>query len=113
VRIALGPELAKLPGAPTAEWPAGLPFRLPFAHGSMRLVVFAPRGEDLQQPHEQDEVYIVVQGAGVLEVEGEAFPFEAGDALFVPARKRHRFRDFGDDLVTWAVFYGPAGGEQP
>lgn len=111
MRIALDPELSKIPGPANGDWPEGVPFTMPFAHGSMRLVVFAPRGEDVQQPHEQDEVYIVVSGSGVLEIEGEEFPFEPGDALFVSAGKRHRFRDFGDDLVTWAVFYGPRGGE--
>ncbi len=31
--------------------------------------------------------------------------------LFVAAGVEHRFEDFGDDLLVWRVFYGPAGGE--
>ena len=34
-----------------------------------------------------------------------------GDALFVPAGVTHRFEKMSDDFVTWAVFYGPQGGE--
>ncbi|MFN0145328.1 MAG: cupin domain-containing protein [Dehalococcoidia bacterium] len=111
MRVNLATELTKLPGRPSPEWPAGVPFRAPFAHGSMRLVVFAPRGSDVQTPHGQDEVYIVVSGRGTLVIESEAFPFERGDALFVGAGKEHRFVDFSDDLVTWAIFWGPEGGE--
>jgi mannose-6-phosphate isomerase-like protein (cupin superfamily) len=111
VKVSLAGELAKLPGRPTAQWPGGLPFTAPFAHGTMRLVVFAPRGADVQTPHTQDEVYVAVSGRGTLQVEGEAFPFEPGDTLFVGAGKEHRFVDFSDDLVLWAVFWGPEGGE--
>jgi hypothetical protein len=35
----------------------------------------------------------------------------ADDALFVPANSAHRFVEFTHDLVTWAVFRGPKGGE--
>jgi len=49
----------------------------------------------------------------VLLVEEERFPFVAGDVLFVPANALHRFVEFSDDLVTWAVFWGPEGGESP
>jgi NAD(P)-dependent dehydrogenase (short-subunit alcohol dehydrogenase family) len=27
------------------------------------------------------------------------------------AEAQHRFADFTDDLVTWAIFWGPEGGE--
>lgn len=112
MRVPLAGEVAKLPRPANGQWPGGVPFTSPFAHGTMRLVVFAPRGQDVQEPHEQDEVYFVVSGTGTLVVEGERFDFVAGDALFVAARKEHRFVDFSDDLVTWAVFWGPAGGEE-
>ena len=40
---------------------------------------------DRQQPHDEDEVYVVLEGSGVLEVEGTATPLDEGMALFVPA----------------------------
>jgi len=64
-----------------------------------------------QTPHEQDEVYIVVQGRGVLFHDGKRDRFESGDFLFVAAATEHRFEDFSDDLLVWRVFYGPKGGE--
>src|SRR5215471_12580728 len=45
-------------------------------------VLVAPE-PDRQQPHEFDEVYIVLEGSGVLEVEGVATPLQEGGALFV------------------------------
>ena len=73
-------------------------------------IVFAPAGKDYQTTHTQDELYIVHRGHGVLLVEEERFPFVAGDVLFVPAHAMHRFVEFSDDFVTWAVFWGPEVG---
>ena len=77
----------------------------------MLLELYAPRGEDDQRPHDQDELYFVTSGSGVFVRDGERFPFVAGDALFVAAGVEHRFEEFTDDFETWVVFYGPEGGE--
>jgi mannose-6-phosphate isomerase-like protein (cupin superfamily) len=111
MRIPLAATMARLPLPATEEWPRGGWDTEPFRHGSMSLVLFTPRGHDYQSPHEQDELYIVMRGTGELVLEDEHIPFVAGDVLFVPARRRHRFERFSDDLVTWAVFWGPPGGE--
>ena len=80
-------------------------------HGSLELGFYRPEGADPQKPHDQDEVYIVQSGNGFF-VHGEKRePFEAGEALFVPAGDVHRFEDFSDDFAAWVIFYGPDGGE--
>jgi len=81
------------------------------ARGTLELGYYMPRGTDDQQPHEQDEVYIVRAGHGRFVLDGETQPFAPGDALFVPAGKPHRFENFSDDFAAWVVFYGPGGGE--
>ena len=53
-------------------------------------VLVAPE-PDRQQPHDDDEVYLVLEGSGALEVEGETVPIEKGQTLFVPAGAEHRF----------------------
>ncbi len=83
-----------------------------FTHGTLELGLYAPRGEDPQTPHDQDEVYIVMQGQGTLTVDGERHEFRPGDALFVPAGAVHRFEEFTPDLALWVVFYGAKGGER-
>ena len=80
-------------------------------HGSMRVGIYAPRGEDPQSPHTQDELYIVASGTGVFMRDGERRPFKPGDLIFVPAAADHRFEDFSDDFSAWVVFWGPHGGE--
>jgi mannose-6-phosphate isomerase-like protein (cupin superfamily) len=103
-------QVARLTDALAAVSP-GHPFHVLIKNGSMFTGLYAPGGEDRQQPHEQDEVYIVVRGDGVLECEGERLHCTTGDVLFVAARAAHRFVEMSEDFATWAVFYGPAGGE--
>ncbi len=82
-----------------------------FTNGSMRPLVYAPRGDDPQQPHDQDEIYVIQAGTGWF-VNGDVrHRFGPGDALFVHAGVEHRFEEFSDDLSMWVVFWGPDGGE--
>ena len=80
-------------------------------HGTMELGFYKPDGNDPQQPHDQDEIYIVQSGSGQFVCGDSRTPFEPGEALFVPAGVIHRFEDFSDDFAAWVVFYGPDGGE--
>jgi mannose-6-phosphate isomerase-like protein (cupin superfamily) len=89
----------------------GSRFATVFEHGTLHVEVYAPRGEDLQEPHEFDEVYIVVSGSGYFVNGPSRERFEPGDFLFVPAGVPHRFEDFTGDLTLWVLFYGPEGGE--
>ncbi|MGK2285691.1 cupin domain-containing protein [Pedomonas sp. V897] len=87
------------------------PFVTALAHGTMSVELFAPRGADTQQPHAQDELYIIREGSGWFLHEGERVPVKAGDVLFVRAGTEHRFVDFTPDFETWVIFWGPEGGE--
>lgn len=79
--------------------------------GTMSAGLYAPHETDDQEPHDQDEVYVVIAGSGFFRIEDERQPFGSGDLLFVPAGVEHRFEDFTPNLSVWAVFYGPSGGE--
>lgn len=107
--------LAQLPGPVDASYPNGQPFVPALVHGSMRVELFVPAasrlGKDVQQPHAQDELYVVQHGRARLRVAGEEHALRAGDVRFVPAGVDHRFEDFSQDFATWVVFYGPHGGE--
>ena len=111
MHVSLRQALSQLPLPATATWPEGVWDREVFSHGSMSLVLFAPRGTDYQSTHKQDELYVVLKGTGVLVVGEKRVNFSEGDALFVPAGVHHHFEEFTSDLTTWAVFWGPAGGE--
>jgi mannose-6-phosphate isomerase-like protein (cupin superfamily) len=89
-----------------------LPSATVFEHGTLQVKMYRPGVEDLQSPHDRDEVYFIVNGSGWFVNGNERHPFQTGDMLFVPAGVVHRFEQDTDDFCTWVVFYGPAGGEQ-
>ena len=91
--------------------PEGRRVAQPIAFGTMRTLLYAPRGHDPQQPHDQDEIYIILSGTGWFQRGEERIRFAPGEALFVPAGVTHRFTEFSADFATWVVFYGPKGGE--
>jgi mannose-6-phosphate isomerase-like protein (cupin superfamily) len=82
------------------------------AHGSMSVELYRPVNIDPQTPHNQDELYVIISGSGIFNLNGEVGPFQQGDVLFVPAGIEHRFLDFTEDFATWVIFYGPEGGER-
>jgi mannose-6-phosphate isomerase-like protein (cupin superfamily) len=65
-------------------------------------VLVAPE-PDKQQPHADDEVYVVLEGRGVLNVEGEAIPVVEGQAIFVPAGADHQFTAY-EALSVLVIF---------
>lgn len=82
-----------------------------FRHGTMSVEIYRPHEVDLQQPHLQDEVYVIISGTGNFQNGDKTHTFGPGDLLFVPAGVPHRFIDFTEDFCTWVIFYGAAGGE--
>ncbi|MGB0524449.1 MAG: GNAT family N-acetyltransferase [Flammeovirgaceae bacterium] len=87
------------------------PYVTLFRHGSMYVELYQPEKKDLQTPHDQDELYVVIKGTGTFELAGEHITFQPHDVLFAPAGVAHRFVEFSDDFKTWVIFYGPKGGE--
>ncbi|HVD87322.1 MAG TPA: cupin domain-containing protein [Jatrophihabitantaceae bacterium] len=65
-------------------------------------VLVAPE-PDRQQPHEDDELYIVLEGTGVLEVKGEQVAVREGSAVFVEAYAEHRFTAY-EHLSVLVIF---------
>jgi mannose-6-phosphate isomerase-like protein (cupin superfamily) len=111
MKISMSSLLASLPRPATTVWPQGEPFATAIEHGSMSLEVFAPRGQDRQEPHSQDELYFVMGGSAVFLHAGDRQRVATGDALFVKAGVDHHFEQMSADFVTWVVFWGPKGGE--
>ena len=70
-------------------------------------VLVAPEA-DKQQPHEDDEIYLVLDGDGILEVEGVEVPVKEGDAVFVEAGADHRFTAY-EQLAVLVMFERGSG----
>lgn len=72
-------------------------------------VLVAPE-PDRQQPHEDDEVYYVLEGQGVLEIEGTPVPLEQGQGVFVPAGAHHVFTAY--ERLSLLVLFHRRGGRR-
>lgn len=62
---------------------------------------------DMQAPHLEDEIYIVLEGSARLRVNDCEHEVGPGMILFVGATNEHSFFDIVEDLTLVAVF-GPA-----
>jgi mannose-6-phosphate isomerase-like protein (cupin superfamily) len=65
-------------------------------------VLVAPE-PDRQQPHDDDEVYVVLEGHGTLDIAGEQVDLRDGHAVFVPAGADHRFSGY-EQLSVLVIF---------
>jgi mannose-6-phosphate isomerase-like protein (cupin superfamily) len=65
-------------------------------------VLVAPE-PDRQQPHEDDELYVVLEGTGTLQVEGEEVAVREGSAVYVEAGADHRFTAY-EHLSVLVIF---------
>jgi mannose-6-phosphate isomerase-like protein (cupin superfamily) len=61
---------------------------------------------DQQQPHADDEIYVVLEGSGTLEIDGATVPLVEGQAVFVPAGADHRFIGY-ENLSVLVIFARP------
>jgi len=111
-RAPLSELLTKLWTEETETYPDGVPFVDAVNHGTMSVELFAPRGDDPQEPHDQDELYIVIGGSSRFRRGEELSDVRSGDVVFVPARLPHRFEEISDDFMAWVIFWGPEGGER-
>lgn len=64
----------------------------------------AAGARDEQEPHTEDEVYVVTAGQAALQAAGQAVPVGPGSVIYVPAGEPHRFVDVTSDLSVLVLF---------
>jgi len=74
---------------------------------SAGLYVLAAGSVDAQQPHTEDEVYVVLAGRSRFTAGDDMRDVGPGDTIFVEANVVHRFHDITETLRIIVVF-GPA-----
>lgn len=62
--------------------------------------------KDMQAPHIEDEIYVVLEGSARMHVDGQESEVGPGMVLFVSATTEHSFFDITEDLTLLAMF-GP------
>lgn len=76
---------------------------------SAGIYTLPPGTVDPQEPHNEDELYFVLNGSAVIEVDGESQSVSSGSAVFVPAMRPHKFMEIAEELRV-LVFFSPAEG---
>ena len=82
-----------------------------FKDDTISIEMYKPEQEDLQAPHDRDELYLIISGNGTFRLKDDRCQFKAGDLLLVPKGVAHRFENFSEDFVTWVIFYGTPAAE--
>ena len=76
-------------------------------HMSAGLYALDKGATDPQQPHKEDEIYVVVSGRAYLTVGEETTTVGRGSVAYVPAGMPHRFHHISEDLRVLVVFSPP------
>jgi mannose-6-phosphate isomerase-like protein (cupin superfamily) len=66
-------------------------------------------GLDDQEPHREDEIYVVQAGAATLVTDSGTAEVGPGSVIFVPAGENHEFTDVRGDLALLVIFAPPYG----
>jgi mannose-6-phosphate isomerase-like protein (cupin superfamily) len=74
---------------------------------SMGLYVLKVGDEDLQKPHREDEIYIIIGGQAKLRVGDEDRDVQNGSIVYVAKNVPHTFHSITSDLRALA-FFAPA-----
>ena len=66
-------------------------------------------GLDDQEPHREDEIYVVQAGTAALATDSGTVEVGPGSVIFVPAGENHKFTDVRGDLALLVIFAPPYG----
>lgn len=78
---------------------------------TLSLGLYALRASEqaTQQPHNEDEVYHVIEGKARFQCVDEDCDVGSGSVLFVKAGEKHRFHTIQKDLTVLVFFAPPEG----
>jgi len=73
---------------------------------SMRMSVYRldAGADDPQTPHEDDEIYYVLEGRGKFQIDGELRLAQPGSVIFVAATVPHKFIEIEENLTVLVFF---------
>jgi mannose-6-phosphate isomerase-like protein (cupin superfamily) len=68
-----------------------------------------PKGS--QQPvhaHDPEQCYYIINGTGLMIIEDETREVTSGDAIYIPANKKHGMKNIGDMVLEYLTANTPA-----
>jgi quercetin dioxygenase-like cupin family protein len=106
----LDPALTPLANAPLRKSPTGTATIKHLAHGNHAYVGMLEMQGGAEVPEHQDaseEFIYVLEGGGVITINGNEQPVEAGTLIFMPADAKVSFKNGGNVTKGLQVFAGP------
>jgi len=70
------------------------------------VLVLQPGEKDTQEPHESDEVYLILKGDGFLKIKDKDYPISKNKMYFVAKNIEHYFHGNSKELVVLYFFGG-------
>ena len=70
------------------------------------VLVLQPGEEDTQEPHENDEVYLILKGDGFLKIKDKDYPISKNKIYFIAKNIEHYFHQNSKELVVLYFFGG-------
>jgi len=77
-------------------------------HLTTSLVHVQPGGEQKTHSHPPEQVYFILEGAGVMSVGAETQAVAVGDCIFIPADTPHGIRNEGQEPLRYFTAAAPA-----
>lgn len=59
--------------------------------------------------HTQAEIYHIISGSGVMEIDGVEYNVEAGNVVYIPGDAKHGIRNEGEEDLTWLWVFAADG----
>ncbi len=72
-------------------------------HIQVGILRLKPGEKDTQEPHASDEIYLVLEGDGFIEIGKKAYILKKDLFVYVPARVNHRF--YGNTREILVVYF--------
>jgi mannose-6-phosphate isomerase-like protein (cupin superfamily) len=68
----------------------------------------------VQQPHHHatEQCYMILEGSGIMEVEGEQRPVAEGDTVFIPSNSVHGLQNTGQRTLRYISAGSPVFGQE-
>ncbi len=109
-------DVVRLDEIPGMRFPAGRHTRVLAGEGGLAVqafcqgyVVIPPGAGVPEHRHPQEEVYLILSGAGEMTVDGETLPVEGICAIHVPSGLPHTLVNSGEEKMVMVFTYAPAG----
>jgi mannose-6-phosphate isomerase-like protein (cupin superfamily) len=72
-------------------------------HLQVGILRLKPGERDTQEPHPSDEIYLVLEGDGFIEIGKKAYILKKDLFIYVPANVRHKF--YGNTQEIMVVYF--------